>query len=259
MNRTLTVFATLALVNLLSVSAQAYSIDLFLQSLPNGVESVQINAMETDGAFFGSADTGTIFSSSGSSARAAGSANLATGQLRLLTEASGTSVNVASAQVGMQEVLLFHLPSGMTEATIGLLMDITGTTAGYVPGPVGLLEAGINAQSGGLFSEMFGETFAAGGSIPPAVINTQVFGEITVPDGAFVRLNPFLNSVHQGGTVDFSNTANFNIILPEGVTFTSQSGVFLGEAGEVGQVPEPRTLVLLASGLAALLWRRRRV
>jgi hypothetical protein len=52
--------------------------------------------------------------------------------------------------------------------------------------------------------------------------------------------------------VDFGNTAQLQLILPDGVTFSSASGEFLQS------VPEPASLSLVAVGIAALLLRRRR-
>jgi hypothetical protein len=61
----------------------------------------------------------------------------------------------------------------------------------------------------------------------------------------------------QPQTVDFGNTAQLGLELPAGFSFTSESGVFLTQA-PTNAVPEPGTLVLLATGLVGLLglgWR----
>lgn len=62
----------------------------------------------------------------------------------------------------------------------------------------------------------------------------------------------------QSGTSDFSNTASLSLDLPEGVTFTSASGLFLTAAA----VPEPATWSLLIGGFGACgatLRQRRRL
>jgi len=52
--------------------------------------------------------------------------------------------------------------------------------------------------------------------------------------------------------VDFGNTARLELILPDGVTFSSASGVFLQG------VPEPASFSLVAAAMAALFLRLRR-
>lgn len=62
-----------------------------------------------------------------------------------------------------------------------------------------------------------------------------------------------------GITLDFSNTAALALALPQGFTFTSESGVFLSQ--QASPVPEPGTWMLLGTGLIGLLgygWRKRR-
>ena len=53
---------------------------------------------------------------------------------------------------------------------------------------------------------------------------------------------------YQGGIADLSDPPTFHLIVPEGVTYTSASGVL----GLTSSVPEPGSLVLMAAGLALL-------
>lgn len=63
-------------------------------------------------------------------------------------------------------------------------------------------------------------------------------------------------------TIDFSNTATLDLVLPDGFTFTSLSGTFLSanafNADLAGTIPAPATLALLAPGLVLLSRRRPR-
>lgn len=68
-----------------------------------------------------------------------------------------------------------------------------------------------------------------------------------------------LDSYPADGSIgDFSNTGKVYLVLPDGVTFTSGSGVFLDEAAPVVAVPEPSTLALVVAGFGLLLWNGRR-
>lgn len=53
----------------------------------------------------------------------------------------------------------------------------------------------------------------------------------------------------QGGECDYSHTGAIGLQLPEGVTYTSNSGVFLTEPENA---PEPGTALLLVFGLGAV-------
>ena len=88
------------------------------------------------------------------------------------------------------------------------------------------------------------------------------FGAQIVPGTPFGFESELRAFAGTGGAVgtdavsDFGNTGKFNIILPEGFSFTSESGVFLA-----GPVPEPQTWALLVCGLgclAIMAGRRRR-
>ena len=65
-----------------------------------------------------------------------------------------------------------------------------------------------------------------------------------------------------GSMVDYSHTAALGLDAPEGVSFSSASGVFLSQQQNIsGAVPEPATWMMMVSGMGLVggLLRRRRV
>jgi hypothetical protein len=70
----------------------------------------------------------------------------------------------------------------------------------------------------------------------------------------FVVVNAGFNS-----SADFSNTARIRLEgIPVGVTFKSESGVFLTGGSPVSSVPEPDTLTLMGLGIAGVMGFARR-
>ena len=64
-----------------------------------------------------------------------------------------------------------------------------------------------------------------------------------------------------GGVANFANTATLSLSLPDGISFTSDSGVFLSAAvtPPTTSAPEPSSLALMALGtLAVSAFRKRR-
>lgn len=57
-----------------------------------------------------------------------------------------------------------------------------------------------------------------------------------------------------GGIADYGNTARFQLDLPQGVTFTSRSRVFMADRPPLPAVPETSTWAMTMAGLAMLGW-----
>jgi hypothetical protein len=98
-------------------------------------------------------------------------------------------------------------------------------------------------------------------------LTNNVSGRAGSVTSGFLDLAPGLNSMTFdsiivlrvfGGTADFTNTSAFSLTAPAGVTFTSDSGVFLSAAPS--GVPEPASFGLAGLALAGigLLGVRRR-
>jgi hypothetical protein len=80
------------------------------------------------------------------------------------------------------------------------------------------------------------------------------------PVGLTMTLNAGGNTSSRSTTfADFSHTASVALVLPDGVTFTSDSGVFLTAVQSPNSVPEPSIWAMLligCGGIGATLRRR---
>ncbi len=85
-------------------------------------------------------------------------------------------------------------------------------------------------------------------------LNSVFTGEMVVGDGIPVDLTMYLNVACSYDTLcDYGSTAFLRFNLPEGVSFTSDSGVLLSHP-----IPEPAPIALVLTGLAGMAILRRR-
>jgi len=176
------------------------------------------------------------------------------------------------SDTSMHDSLTFHISDDAVDALVGVHVHLDGTEAG-----AGLGSGGYNMDMpfslGGSF-DYFGtivnngnQAFGLGG---PSGFNQTIGwesytlsnasmtgfdfdGVIRVTDGETqgVNMSLFLNC-YDNTTCDFSHTGRVTLSLPNDVTFTSGSGVFLTAKADSGGVPEPASWALMLVGFAGL-------
>ena len=213
------------------------------------------------------------------------SASLRDGKLRArasastvvqIEPASGTRYvyeDNARASASLRDVIHFHLSPKVGDAVnIGFKTHIDGSYARVDSENAGsaavTLRGAAHTSSGELF-RYFGGVYSIDyqqyGN-PPYILVDQLtdlgggwFGTSLYVVGQrdfSVDLLFGLTANTEGGAIDYSHTAAFAFDLPAGVTYTSDSGVFL--KGGATSVPEPAPLGFAALGLGCTLATRRR-
>jgi hypothetical protein len=150
----------------------------------------------------------------------------------------------ADTNVTVYDTLFFNLPDGVLSAPITLRMNLDGTLVGFGFSNVSL---SFGPNSTGIVQEPGAEVF-----------NHDFAVTTVVEQGVGYQAHAWINfqALYDGSGFSEWNvlsTATASLILPEGVTFSSQSGVFLTQP-----VPLPAALWLLGSAIGFLGWVRRK-
>jgi probable HAF family extracellular repeat protein len=175
----------------------------------NGATSISLDSGQITGAYFIEL-----------SGHVTGSANLSTGKLTT----SGQGNTTLLAYPWMYDVLTFHLPAGMTSTVVHFSLQVQGTYSD------------LNELSGSSASISLGSvTLLAQAGVVPDFMNQTLSGELTVTDGSTQSINAYLVDIaYNFGWIPVSfktnPSARITLQLEPGVTFTSQSGVFLNQA-----------------------------
>lgn len=214
---------------------------------------------------------------------AASSANLATGVLGVQANCCDynnptyVSSGEASATAGFSDTVTLVLPNGYAASTIPFVtfdLTLSGASEG-ISGPT--LSAmypsatikdflQVTPGSAGISGcQSTDPTDDCGG--PNSPLNLSItFNNISTSDLVFTLtaqlqatatgFDPFAGATVTGsGFADAMDPLQLSIDLPQGFSFTSGSGVLLTQAATV---PEPSSLILLGSGLATIVFVRRR-
>lgn len=172
-----------------------------------------------------------------------------------VSASTGGAYGSAAAGADLEDILTFSLPDGLSSALITASLSVMGTgtdcprTTGYTTVALTDSHGSVSTGSNGLVctSDFFGESY----SVQRSVANGDV---MTVFANLYAR-------VVVNGEADWNSAfsldvpAYLTLSMPAGVTFTSQSGVFLTTA----VVPAPPTVWLLATALGLIGWKSRKI
>ena len=217
--------ATLAFT-LVAQTAHAYTVSVTGQVLPGNIgdanQYYQTNQQD-DGATSISLDSGQI---TGAyylelSGHVTGSANLATGTLT----ATGQGNTTLLVQSSMTDTLTFHLPASMASTVVHFSLQVQG-----IYSDLNLLDYDSSAGI-----SLGGVTLSGNAASIPDVLNQTLSGELTVTDGSPQGISASLQALvrYPGSLPVFFQTnpsARITLTLEHGVTFTSESGVFLNQS-----------------------------
>lgn len=159
--------------------------------------------------------------------------DLATGEIKAFSQTFGCDVTAGycaavSGSAHMVDTVTFHLPAGMPSATITVAADLQGT--------IDLFSA-VSIHASNYFVAL-GSVLLGGGNpgrvqstwlgFDPWFLPLHEEATLTVFDGSPLQFQMMVNAAHAGnGTFDLSHTVRISLQMPPGVTFTSDSGVFL--------------------------------
>lgn len=274
--------------------ANAFIVDGVPQPVPDDPDASGSTGPNTPGATanWARASESGVFNGQQYSSSAYAEANLATGKLKAeAVNVSPTQHGGANADARASDTVFFTNTTGsalllpISFAVDGSIFDPFGQDDGGIVGGAAVLQL-VSGQAGGgaVFFEngpvatadsqasfsigrgIYSFTSTApyftlgGGSYGDFSINTV----LSIPTGLTslgISLRLFLNCTG-GSSCYYGNSGTFSFgELPTGLSYTSQSGVFLTDTGSgPGAVPEPATWALMILGFGAIgaALRRRR-
>lgn len=264
--RLLALTATLAV----STAANAYFVRPYLQ-LGGGI----IDGYVANGPTQSSQNFGTALQSH---------VDLSDGTVRSFLEVTGPSISGQSAGI-FGDTLHFNTNAIGTALSFSFAVDGNIQSPAIDPNLDPFLQIGVSGNIA-VYKASAGATYANFTSLPGALGRDNFFTQFNNPSTAlsfnfaqvlntsiilaatdldldiFVSMSTFTatNGNPVTVTMNFMNTGQFGIQAAPGVTFTSDSGVFLQALQQPANVPEPSSLALIGLALAsvAVVSRRRK-
>ena len=178
------------------------------------------------------------------------SADLSAGTLGVYVSGFHGDADIYASTAGFLDTLVFHLPPGMTSAQVTISMSIDadlppqnlfGRVTGAALLSFGQDGSGVNFQD---LAAPSGPTHFA--QVLPVTTTVEDRMPIDVQASLQAALN-LVQTDHGTYTFDALHTAALSISVPSGVTYESNSGVFLT------QVDEPSLVYLLSSSALGAL------
>jgi len=233
--------------------AAGYVIGVIGANLLDDVVLSDPSVQQENGVTAAQVDSGGVLPPGPDNSGGFAAADLSTGQLRAIARSLGTGTQTSEgiAISFMLDVLHFQLVGGLSQATVGFDFVVDGTIT--TPPGTQLRVSGAELFFGSFrFATQDTSCCALGTDFP---FPLDVHGTLDVTDGEDVTVFTELIAVVDSllpvvGEVDLGHTGTFHLTLPPGVSFSSDSGVFLTRTAT--PVPESDTVTLFGSGLAVL-------
>ncbi len=279
-SKLLMIFAVIALTPCF-VSAYSVSYDYFVRALNDTNTNLAITTPDQVILEGVSSTSGSITQiGTGNSATIQYYADLATGAIRAYAHAQSNRLYACGnvEKIGFSDTLTFLVPAGYYAD------DLTVTLSGAITGTLSATEI-ANAQvgyyisfAGNLF--MTSPPYYAGTmdteiNDPFALTRTLVSAGTSLTSDTYFsydltaslnRASASTNTQYNApyyyteAEVDFYNTLQFtDMVVPDGVTWTSESEVFLRDSSSPTSVPESATAALLGFGIIGLVGVRKRL
>lgn len=197
------------------------------------------------------------------------SSDLRLGQLKAYFSGNGATSQQTSGVVAayLADVIYVTAPSSLNEYSLTASIDVSGTvltSAPYFGDVFPIVEANVQLErvdvqgprnTGAGFQAFQSGTYQASRTFELEVTrpfdSTGPTWGASIYVGSVLRIDASLLAPYSS-IIDFGNSAHLRLALPDGLAYSSESGVLLA-----GPVPEPSQVLLIAVGLLFIAGIRR--